>query len=934
MTFPKLTSLAILLALSLGVFTLKTNAQEYDLDTSLNSHWPMPNFDKPDYKEQVPDPSFGTPIIRVVGNVGTEIENISGESWRNVARHGYSVRQPWNADESVLYLGRHRTYNSSWGPSLFLDGETYEPISAASEPSGNEHRWHPSDRNLRLILRDNSVISWNYQTGLSTTLMTFNGYSNTSMGYTGNWSDDGNKIAMSATRNSDGHTVVFALDTQTGTKYPDIDVSGIGIDYVSISPLGNYILINANFGQGSDRTKIYDLNGNQVGPYWSEYGRPSHFDMAIDQNGDEVAVGVDKSVNEGRVIKRRLADGQVTVLTQGGWAIHTSARALGRPGWAFASTSPETNWGPYLSEIIAIKLDGSRVERICHARNSFSDYQNEAHPCPSPSGNRVIFATDWGVNNLPIQSYVADFRGMSIGGISVNAGIDQAICEGDEITLTATGADNYLWSNGETTSSITVSPTVTTTYTVLGSDTNGNQASDTVTVTVNSLPNASAGNDHEICEDDSVTLTASGGGTYSWSTGAQSQSIIVSPTETTTYTVTVTLNGCSSSDDVTVTVRPRPTINAGNDVDLYLGESTTLTAVGDGAIEWNTGETTNSIIVSPTTSTTYTVTSMLNGCTNSDSVYVNVIQQNNVTANAGEDVTICFGQTVTLTASGGIEYLWNTGETTQSISVTPSQTSTYTVTVSDQTSSDTDDVTVFVNLLPSADAGEDQTIENGNNVILTASGGNSYLWNTGETTQSISVNPSETTVYTVEAFINGCSDIDDVIINVVEPVNANAGDDVEVCIGDTVILTATGGIYYTWSTGETTSSISVTPNQTEMFYVEVSNGITSQTDDIMVIVGDCSSEDGSDYETQGFEYIVFPNPSRGEVNVKLSGLESISSIAITDMLGKSIYLETFDDNNGVEINKQYNLSHLSKGLYLVRLNQSGKAPIVKKLIIR
>lgn len=1070
MSTPRLAILAFLVTCFSGIYTTKINAQEYDLNISTDLFWPAPNFDRPSYLQASNDPTFGTSITRVVGNVGSSIQNISGESWRNVARHGYSVRQPWNADETVLYLGRHRTYNSSWGPSLFIDGETYEPISTASEPSGNEHRWHPTNPNLRLILRDNSVITWNYQTGQTNTLMTFNGYSNTSMGYTGNWSDDAHKIAMFATRNSDGKTVVFALDTQTGTKYPDIDASSIDIDYVSISPLGNYILINGNFGQGSDRTKIYDLNGNQVGPYWSEYGRPSHFDMAVDQNGDEVAVGVDKANGQG-IIKRKLSNGEVTVLVSGCWGIHVSARSLGRPGWAYASTSTSTSWGPRLGEIIAFKLDGSRVERICHARNEFSDYQNEAHPCPSPSGGRVIFATDWGTNGLPIQGYVADFRDSLISnGFSVNAGPDQTVCEGEEVTLSASGASSYLWSNGETSSTITVSPNQTTTYTVTGTDSQGNEATDSVVVIVKPLPNADAGGDVEICQDDTVTLTASGGDTYLWNTGQETQSITVSPDDTTTYSVTVTLNGCSSSDEVQVTVKPKPQINAGTDIDLNLGESTTLTAEGEGSFEWSTGETSDSITVTPTETTTYTVTTFLNGCTNQDSVTVHVIDQNTVEANAGEDVEICQGETVSLTASGGSEFVWSTGETSQTISVSPNQTTTYTVTVYEGSASDTDDVivtvnqlpdanagedvtinygesvtltatggnqyewstgetsqsitvnpvedtiytvevinngcsstdsvqvfvttqafagddvticqgetvtltasdgtayqwstgetaqsivvnpsqtttftvtvfngnssdqaevTVFVNPIPNANAGEDALIESGQSVTLSASGGNSYLWSNGATTQHISVSPTETTVYTVEAIINGCSDFDEVLVEVVQPVQAYAGENIESCPGETVTLTASGGLYYLWNTGETTATIAVSPTENSQYTVEVSNGITTETATVSVYVDDCYALD-EEYQNT-FDYVVYPNPSDGEVNVKLSGLQTISSISISDLSGKTIKVDTFDDNNGNEINKSYDLSYLSRGLYLVKLSQSGKDPIVKKLIIK
>ena len=230
MMIPRLKSLTLALTFILVTLAGKTHAQEYDLDTSTTLYWPMPDFQKPSYRAPQNDPTFGTKITRIVGDVGTSIQNVSGQSWRNVARHGYSVRQPWNADESVLYLGRHRTFNGSWGPSLFVDGLTYEPISTADEPSGNEHRWHPTNPNLRLILRDNSVITWNYQTGQTNTIMFFAGYPNTSMGYKGNRRDEAIKFAMFPTRHQDGKTVYSALDTQTGIHYPEIAPQRVDLD--------------------------------------------------------------------------------------------------------------------------------------------------------------------------------------------------------------------------------------------------------------------------------------------------------------------------------------------------------------------------------------------------------------------------------------------------------------------------------------------------------------------------------------------------------------------------------------------------------------------------------------------------------------------------------------------------------------------------------
>ncbi len=147
-------------------------------------------------------------------------------------------------------------------------------------------------------------------------------------------------------------------------------------------------------------------------------------------------------------------------------------------------------------------------------------------------------------------------------------------------------------------------------------------------------------------------------------------------------------------------------------------------------------------------------------------VQISACENQQVVANAGLDVTICEGDSTVLSASGGSTYLWNTGETTASIVVNPNVSTTYVVSVSDGSITDTDEVTVNVNTLPVANAGPDVTIDQGNSAQLTAAGGGDYLWSTGATTASITVTPSLTTLYTVTVTTNGCSTTDDVEVTV------------------------------------------------------------------------------------------------------------------------------------------------------------------------
>ncbi len=422
--------------------------------------------------------------------------------------------------------------------------------------------------------------------------------------------------------------------------------------------------------------------------------------------------------------------------------------------------------------------------------------------------------------------------------VVADAGEDVSICEGEEVVLTATGGATYEWSTGETTQSITVSPIETTIYTVTVFDESGsNSDQDDVAVTVNAYPIANAGEDVSVCLGNSITLTASGGSTYLWSTGETTESITVSPSETTIYSVEVFENDCSSIDEVMVTVNEIPTVDAGPNVTINSGESTTLTAFGADTYLWSTGETTQSITVSPTETSTYSVTGFINGCENTDTVTV-FLQGSNVVADAGEDVSICEGEQVVLTATGGETYEWSNGETTQSITVSPSETTTYTVTVFDESgsNSDFDDVTVTVNTLPEIDAGTDVTIYTGESITLTATGADTYLWSTGATTQSITVSPAGTTTYSVTGFTNGCEASDSVVVFVEDLVIANAGDDVSICQGYETVLTASGGDSYLWSTGATTQSITVSPNSTSTYSVIAYVGDQQDEDEVTVTV--------------------------------------------------------------------------------------------------
>ncbi len=210
------------------------------------------------------------------------------------------------------------------------------------------------------------------------------------------------------------------------------------------------------------------------------------------------------------------------------------------------------------------------------------------------------------------------------------------ICAGASSTLTATGASSYSWVSspaGFTSTSATpsVSPTVSTTYTVTGTGANGcvNTASTSISVFSVVAPTISA-TLTTICGGQQTVLTASGGSTYSWSGPSFSATgaiISVAPLSNATYTVTATsANGCTSTASQAITVSGGPTITGLSPVTICQGASTTLTAGGATTYAWSTGATTAGITVSPTNTTTYTVVGTTGSCSSSANVTVTVTQ--------------------------------------------------------------------------------------------------------------------------------------------------------------------------------------------------------------------------------------------------------------------------------------------------------------------
>ncbi|WP_296317490.1 Ig-like domain-containing protein [Winogradskyella sp. UBA3174] len=446
---------------------------------------------------------------------------------------------------------------------------------------------------------------------------------------------------------------------------------------------------------------------------------------------------------------------------------------------------------------------------------------------------------------------------------------------------------------------------------------------------------ANAGIDQSICVGETTTLTATGGTNFLWNTGETSASIEVSPTETTLYNV-IAFNdtGEETTSSVIVNVNTLPLVTVSDDVIILEGESTTLTAVGANAYLWSTGETSNSIIVSPLQTTTYIVFGINGGCEVQEQITVTVDEI--FEASAGEDERVCENDNyeVELSANQGDSYLWSTGETSQNIIVSPLSTTDYSVTVTLGEEQSSDVVTVFVDPNPNVVIvnGESLDILSGDFITLSASGANNYEWNNGATQPNIAISPSETTVFEVRGYINDCYDDKNITINVYEPVTAYAGENVLLCLDDSIVLTASGGDEYLWSTGEITPSIEVAPAETTDYYVTVFNAVDFDEASVRVEIDfDCNLEPSD--ENLDFNITIYPNPANDIVNIKMQGSFETSDIKLYDLTGKLVLSKTVTNQYyDPTVNTQLNISALDVGVYIIRIKDEYNE-ITKRLIV-
>jgi hypothetical protein len=423
------------------------------------------------------------------------------------------------------------------------------------------------------------------------------------------------------------------------------------------------------------------------------------------------------------------------------------------------------------------------------------------------------------------------------------------ICSGDTATLTAatvhplpdttfiqTGTPpfTYSWASASasvaTTQALNVSPVSTTTYTVTVTDGTGCSATATGTVIFRVRPNLTLPSSYSVCANKTVTITAGPTGTgvtYAWvlspgSPPASNRTFTFTPPndtltqpQTFTYTVTATntSSGCTNAATTAVTVQPAPAQPMVSPVAICRGGFAVLAVsnpVTGATYQWapsnrlqsTGGHTVSTTILNTAGTYTFSVTATLGACTASSTVQVTVGPAAEASASAP---SICQGETVTLSATGGNQYDWtgpgNQSFSGNSVSVAPAATTTYTVTVTDNITC-TATATVTVSVLAANLAAQTVQVCQNQSIQLPAavSGppGATYVWSpathlNNPNSQSPTFGPvadTGTYTYTVTATAaTGCTVSTTVSVLVqAQPVDVAFGVGRPACVADGVVL--------------------------------------------------------------------------------------------------------------------------------------------------
>ena len=378
------------------------------------------------------------------------------------------------------------------------------------------------------------------------------------------------------------------------------------------------------------------------------------------------------------------------------------------------------------------------------------------------------------------------------------------ICEGEQAILTASGAAEYFWMNVYPGDTLTVSPLETSTYTVVGTDTNGCSGVAQYKVPVIPSPKINVYGNRDICEGEQLNLWVEGAQSYVWDDGTEGAVVNRMPSlNTSMYWVEGANGRCKVKEEIPIVVNPVPMVAIYGKNEICAGETVSLYAQGADSYEWSTGEVERFVDKTLMSSQIFYVKGTSEqGCVSSASYKVNVHPVPSFTVDG--PVSVCAGTVVTMQATdedASCVFQWSNGMIGSTCQTYLDETTTFEVVGTDTTSGCMSKREFRVDVIPLPDIAVSgvTTLCRGLALSLSVTGASSYLWSDGSTSNSfVSVPNSNVTVW-VEGTTAGCSTRVDVPVTVLPSPVIWVDGKTDLCQGDSLNLIARGADSFVWN---------------------------------------------------------------------------------------------------------------------------------------
>ncbi len=475
-----------------------------------------------------------------------------------------------------------------------------------------------------------------------------------------------------------------------------------------------------------------------------------------------------------------------------------------------------------------------------------------SNPTANPTSTTIYTVTETNVSGCSkSNSVIITVNTLPSASVISNT----SICSGAAISIgsSAVSGSTYSWASSipgfsSTSSNPSVSPTSTSSYTLTETNSSGCIKSNSVTISINTLPSAAIISNSTVCSGTTISIGASAvtGSTYLWASSisgftSTSSNPSVSPTTTASFSVTETnSNGCVKSNSLTISINALPAATVASNLSICAGDKTTIGAapIAGSTYTWSPSTGLGSTIASnpsafPASSTTYTLTETNSkGCVKSNSVTITV--NPSPAAAVISNTTICSGSAISIgaTAVSGSTYSWASSvsgfnSTSSNPSISPTSTSTYTLTETNTSGCfKSNSVTINVNNIPAASVIANSAICSGAAISIgaTAVTGSAYSWTSSatgfnSTISNPTVSPTSTTSYTLtETNSSGCINSNSVTITVNAQPDAAVISNTTICSGTLISIGASAvtGSSYIWTSSvtgfsSTSSNPSVSP---------------------------------------------------------------------------------------------------------------------------